>query len=1032
MANLNFVITMQLKGLKELDEVEDKVKGLDDDKIEPKFETKKVKKSIDSLEKEIKQLEKQFKSSAVGGDDYKQSMERLKQKKIELKSATSGLNNQIEKEAKQQKNLTGIVTAVSTAYLAFSQVLQQVQAGFQKAVNLKNFARDATEVKNKFNGVFDSIQKKANETMTGFADTYKLADSTAQKMLSGAGNLLVGFGFSEDFALKLSERVNALAIDLTSFTNVEGGAERASVAFTKAILGETESAKAYEVVLRQNTAEFRRSVKALMENEGMTYNQAMAVTLLNDAVEQSTKAMGDFARTQFELANKERVLEEAQKTLREEMGKRLLPLFSKGTDMALDFTESLTNMFQGHRGQLKDVISATTEFEKQAKGLTSLKEEYESLKGKTSLNTEEQERLRKVIQEISEVIPTAATGFDVYGNAIDINSSKIDTFINKQRASLRLQFQGEIKDLVGDFESKVVQYSSLYDKYFTKKERLNKITKEYANYAESVVKAYGSIDKAPKGIQDTIDKYNKMYSAARTAFDEINKDYTTETPAIFNQLNNMIQSLEGAGIDFSTSPSNIAYLLGLDLKKDKALIDQLINRWDMLQSTAKRVTGSSGAGQNEKLISPEEIEKAKQQIDAFFLSIAAKKEQLAANYEDKKSLIETAFVNDPEMVKAKIIELDEWYETEQEKLRKSEEDAVESAKKKAIAAEELKYKAAIELIAAKKQAGKATEQDLMEAEQEYSAWLKIAYGEESKQYIKSLNDKEKATKLFWRKNHEFATSFIDSMVSGFKTAWNSILDTEMTGKKRSEAIWESMKSSFMNTIGEMVSDYLKAQLMKIVMAETVGTVERSEIAKTQVMEKASILSTIALKIKSALVSVGQAVAAGFAWLVSTLGPFGLAAGIALGAGIIAAFNGIRSNLGFASGGYSGAGQKYEVAGVVHKDEVIFESEITRPNLPELMGLRSLMQKGYKLKELLMPSVDLPVVNFPTPQVAYAGGGHAGGSMDFGKIVNRLERIENAIKNKKLSGKLELKDSRNKKDRYEVHLEDKQYYENRNS
>ncbi|MDN5354441.1 MAG: hypothetical protein PWQ09_1197, partial [Candidatus Cloacimonadota bacterium] len=131
-----------------------------------------------------------------------------------------------------------------------------------------------------------------------------------------------------------------------------------------------------------------------------------------------------------------------------------------------------------------------------------------------------------------------------------------------------------------------------------------------------------------------------------------------------------------------------------------------------------------------------------------------------------------------------------------------------------------------------------------------------------------------------------------------------------------------------------------------------------------------------LKIKSTLVTIGQAIAAGFKWLVSTLGPAGLGLGIALGGGLIGAFNNFRGILGFVSGGYTGDGNKNEAAGIVHKEELVFEKEITKPNLKDLLGLRSLLQKGYRLRDLMLPDVQFPSLQKPQLAYGFAGGGYS--------------------------------------------------------
>ena len=257
-------------------------------------------------------------------------------KRLNIKIRTDGAK-------KAKGDLGGVDNKMKT--LAKSAVVAAgsfyaLKKAFDFTVELKNFARDAEETTNKFKTVFSSMESAATKTAKTLAASFGMAHTTAMELLGDTGDILVGFGFTEESALELSKKVQELSIDLASFTNYAGGASGASQALTKAILGETESAKSLGIVLRQGTAEFKDSVKALQESEGMTYNQAMATTLLNDAYKQSTKAIGDFARTQDDLANQERILSERFKELKEDLGTALLPTFLDLTSAAIDFAEA--------------------------------------------------------------------------------------------------------------------------------------------------------------------------------------------------------------------------------------------------------------------------------------------------------------------------------------------------------------------------------------------------------------------------------------------------------------------------------------------------------------------------------------------------------------------------------------------------------------------------------------------------------------------------------------------------------------------
>lgn len=84
-------------------------------------------------------------------------------------------------------------------------------------------------------------------------------------------------------------------------------------------------------------------------------------------------------------------------------------------------------------------------------------------------------------------------------------------------------------------------------------------------------------------------------------------------------------------------------------------------------------------------------------------------------------------------------------------------------------------------------------------------------------------------------------------------------------------------------------------------------------------------------------------------------PFGFIAGLAAIGVVQALLAATKSAIigdGFYKGGYTGDGNAHESAGVVHKGEVVFESQITKNQKTELLELRSLLQRGLKLSEII--------------------------------------------------------------------------------
>lgn len=178
--------------------------------------------------------------------------------------------------------------------------LAAVWAGFQsfRAVgSLIGSASDAQETAAKFDVVFQSVQDRAQAATDTLVKCYNVSSHAARTMLSDTGDLLAGLGMDGEMALDLSEKVNQLAIDLSSFTNFSGGAKGASEALTKALLGERESAKSLGLVISEELVKTQMEANA---KKGLAYSSEMAAkayATYQIALSQSGNAIGDAARS---------------------------------------------------------------------------------------------------------------------------------------------------------------------------------------------------------------------------------------------------------------------------------------------------------------------------------------------------------------------------------------------------------------------------------------------------------------------------------------------------------------------------------------------------------------------------------------------------------------------------------------------------------------------------------------------------------------------------------------------------------------
>jgi hypothetical protein len=189
-------------------------------------------------------------------------------------------------------------------------------------------AADAEETENRFREVFKGIEEDADAATEAMTSGFDLATTSAQELLAATGDILVGFGFNRKAALDLSQQVNALAVDLASFKNVQGGAAQASNAITKALLGEREMLKGLGIAILEEDVK----LKVLqLRQEGMTFEterQAKSFATLRLVMDRSRDAIGDYGRTSESVTNQSRRMRERFRELSVTFGRELLPLAS--------------------------------------------------------------------------------------------------------------------------------------------------------------------------------------------------------------------------------------------------------------------------------------------------------------------------------------------------------------------------------------------------------------------------------------------------------------------------------------------------------------------------------------------------------------------------------------------------------------------------------------------------------------------------------------------------------------------------------
>jgi hypothetical protein len=267
--------------------------------------------------------------------------------KVNLLADSTGLSKSLaDASAKMQAFGTKMSEIGSTMSTRLTLPIVGIGAAMVKA------ASDAEETATKFAVVFRDVEQGATQAFQTLRDEYGLSTAASKELLGNTGDLLTGFGFSQQAALELSTEVNKLAVDLASFTNFSGGAKGASEALTKALLGERESVKSLGISILEEDVQKQVAINT---TNGLTFaseRQAKAYATLQIAQSQSKNAIGDYERTQDGLANQTRLLQQRLNDLSVSFGEIMVPAVNDVVGRLVELVEK----FRGLDTETKKIV----------------------------------------------------------------------------------------------------------------------------------------------------------------------------------------------------------------------------------------------------------------------------------------------------------------------------------------------------------------------------------------------------------------------------------------------------------------------------------------------------------------------------------------------------------------------------------------------------------------------------------------------------------------------------------------------------
>ena len=264
---------------------------------------------------------------------------------VDVNEAVSSLkkvDSTVESSGSKMDGFSSKIAGVGKALVAAFSVKAIADFG----AKCLNAASDVEEMENKFNVVFDGMTEEVDAWASKFSDSIGRNKNEIKTYLADNQNMFVGMGMTREAGAEMSEQLVSLALDLASFNNLNEA--DAVEKMSKAIMGETESAKSLGAVLNDNTRAL--AMEALgMQGKFADLTEAQKMEVNYQAIlMQSTDAVGDAERSANSYANQIRSVKAKMEEFVQTLGSYFLPMatnvvtfFGKMVDGAIDFVNGI-------------------------------------------------------------------------------------------------------------------------------------------------------------------------------------------------------------------------------------------------------------------------------------------------------------------------------------------------------------------------------------------------------------------------------------------------------------------------------------------------------------------------------------------------------------------------------------------------------------------------------------------------------------------------------------------------------------------
>lgn len=204
-------------------------------------------------------------------------------------------------------------------------------------------ASDLQEVTSKFQTVFTGNMNVANKAVMELTKNYAMSTREAREYLAAVQDLLVPMGMNAEAASGMSAEIVKLSADIGSFNNQKTSKVMQDI--TAALTGSFETMKKYGIVLNETVIKQEALRQKVWDGKGAIDAATKAQVAYSLMVKGSQAAIGDMERTADSYANSMKRMEAASEDAAASIGKSLLPVLTKLSNIATAGFAKITEVF---------------------------------------------------------------------------------------------------------------------------------------------------------------------------------------------------------------------------------------------------------------------------------------------------------------------------------------------------------------------------------------------------------------------------------------------------------------------------------------------------------------------------------------------------------------------------------------------------------------------------------------------------------------------------------------------------------------